>query len=203
MGVEQFDESFSRRDFDAAMVACRAKSTPGLDGVSYEILRRFSVVNRAFILYLFNSISFPASWRDTYVIFIPKPGGRGYRPISLTSSVCKLFARIVHRRLEHQVEQYNWIPNYQFGFKRVRSAMDAVAMVTTDILQGFGCGESVAAVSVDIKGAFNSVLPTILSEQLGRSGLPSRIHNFINFITARRELCFLPTVDIRALSRIP
>ena len=104
--VEQLDESFSRREFDAAMAACRAKSAPGLDGVSYEILRRFSRETRAFLLRLFNGMfqtsSYPASWRDTYVIFIPKPGGKGYRTISLSSSVCKLFERMVHRRLEHQ-----------------------------------------------------------------------------------------------------
>ena len=97
---------------------------------------------------------------------------------------------MVHRRLEHHAEHHNWIPNFQFGFRRGRSAIDGLAMVTTDIHQGFGSGESVAAVSIDIKGAFNSVLPAILSGQLGRLGLPGRVHNFINFITARRELSF-------------
>ena len=134
------------------MAACRARSAPGLDGVSYKILRKFSDGARAFILSLFNCMlrasSFPSSWRDTYVIFIVKPGGKGYRPISLTSSVCKLFERMVHQRLKHQVEHSNWIPNYQFGFRRGtsamdrrgRSAMDAVAIVSTDIVQGFECG---------------------------------------------------------------
>ena len=46
------------------------------------------------------------------------------------------------------------------------------------------------AVSVDIKGAFNSVLPTILSEQLRRLGLSSGILNFISHMTSRRELSF-------------
>ena len=96
----------------------------------------------------------------------------------------------MQRRLEHQAELLNWIPNFQSGVKRGRSAMDAVAMVTTDILQGFGGGESVVAVSIDIKGAFNSLLPTVLSDQLGRLGLPNEICNFITYITARRELCF-------------
>ena len=45
-------------------------------------------------------------------------------------------------------------------------------------------------VSVEIKGAFNSVLPAVLSEQLCCLGLSSGIHNFTNFITSRRELCF-------------
>ena len=124
------------------------------------------------------------------MIFLPKPGGRGHRPISLTSSISKLFERMVHRRLEHRAEHRNWVPNFQFGFRRGRSALDAVAVVTTDISQAFGRGESVAAVSVDIKGAFNSVLPAVLSDQLRRLGLPSRILNFISYMTSKRELCF-------------
>ena len=139
---------------------------------------------------MFRASLFPPPWRNTYVIFILKPGVRGHRPISLTSSVCKLFERLVQRRLQHQVEHFNWIPSYQFEFRRGRSAMDAVAMVTTDILEGFGCGESVVAASVEIKGAFNSVLPAVISDQLGRLGLSKEIQNFITYITSRRELCF-------------
>ena len=36
------------------MAACRAGSAPGLDEVSYEILRTFSDEARAFMLSLFN-----------------------------------------------------------------------------------------------------------------------------------------------------
>ena len=83
--AEQLDVSFSRTEFDAAMVACKARSAPGLDGISYEIFRRFTEETRSFLLRLFNGMfqtsSYPASWRDTYVIFIPKPGSKGYRPI--------------------------------------------------------------------------------------------------------------------------
>ena len=163
---DPLDEPFTRSEFDSALGACRARSAPGLDGMSYEILRKFSDGMYSFMLCLFNCMfrdsSFSSSWRDTYVIFLPKPGGRGHRPISLTSSISKLFERMVHRRFEHRAEHRNWVPNFQFGFRRGRSALDAVAVVTTDISQAFGRGESVAAVSVDIKGAFNSVLSPIL-----------------------------------------
>ena len=46
------------------------------------------------------------------------------------------------------------------------------------------------AASVDIKGGFNSVLPAVFSDQLGRLGLSNEIHNFIIYITSRRELYF-------------
>ena len=118
---DPLEEPFSRSEFDSAMGACRGRSAPGLDGISYEILRKFSVGMYSFMLCLFNCMfrdsSFPSSWRDTYVIFLPKPGGKGHRPISLTSSISKLFERMINRRLEHRAEQQNWVPNFQFGFR--------------------------------------------------------------------------------------
>ena len=191
---DPLDEPFSRNEFDSALGACRTRSAPGLDGISYDILRKFSDGMYSFKLCLFNCMfrdsSFPPSWRDTYVILLPKPGGKGHRPISLTYSISRLFERMVHRRLKHRAEHGNWVPNFQFGFRKSRSALDAVAVVSTNISQAFGRGESVAAVSVDIKGAFNSVLPVVLSGQLRRLGLPSRILNFISYMTSRRVLSF-------------
>ena len=35
---DPLDEPFSRSEFDSALWACRVKSAPGLDGISYEIL---------------------------------------------------------------------------------------------------------------------------------------------------------------------
>ena len=105
VGIQSLDELYTRKEFDSAMAARRAGSAPGLDGVSYEILRRVSGGTRSFVLSLFNCIlrasSFPSSWWHTFVIFIPKTGGKGYRPISLTSFMNKLFERMVHQRLEH------------------------------------------------------------------------------------------------------
>ena len=119
---DPLDEPFSLGEFDSALGSCRAGSAPGLGGISYEILRKFSDKMYLFVLFLFNCMfrdsSFPSSWRDTYVIFIPKPGGKGHRPISLTSSISKSFERKVHRRLDHRADHGNWVPHFQFGFRR-------------------------------------------------------------------------------------
>ena len=120
---ESLDELFTWKEFDLVMVACRARSYSPYSPVCFGLYCFF--------------IS-PSPWRETYVIFIPKPDGKGYRPIWLILSMSKLFERMVCRRLEHQAEHNNWIPNYQFGFRRGRSAIDAVTIVSADILQGSG-----------------------------------------------------------------
>lgn len=43
------------------------------------------------------------------MIFIPKPTGKGFRPISLTSTMGELFERLVQRRLGFLAETGDWI----------------------------------------------------------------------------------------------
>ena len=54
--------------------------------------------------------NFPSSWRQSYVVPIPKPGKdtsdpTNYRPISLTSCLCKIMERVVNSRLVWYLEQ--------------------------------------------------------------------------------------------------
>ena len=68
--------------------------------------------------------------------------------------------------------------------------MDAVALVSTNKFQGFVSDESVVAVFVVFKGAFNSVLPGVFFDQLRCLGPLSGILNFTSYITSHRELRF-------------
>ena len=40
VGIESFNELFTRKKLDSAMVACRAKSAPGPEGISYDVQRK-------------------------------------------------------------------------------------------------------------------------------------------------------------------
>ena len=50
VGGVHYAEPFTRREFDSAIAACRAKSAAGLDEVPYVILRKFSDETGAFLL---------------------------------------------------------------------------------------------------------------------------------------------------------
>ena len=54
--------------------------------------------------------NFPSSWRQSYVVRIPKPGKditnpTNYRPIALTSCVCKIMERMINNRLVWYLER--------------------------------------------------------------------------------------------------
>ena len=154
---------FSSREFSAALASCGARTSPGLDGIEYPVVTRLSSFSLEFLLAVYNRMfrdsSFPESWRNTLVVFIPKTGTGKFRPISLTSALCKLFERLVQRRVEHMAEHGDWIPSNHYGFRRGRSSLDCVATVVCDFLAGFGAGQSSFALALHLKGAFNAVLP--------------------------------------------
>jgi hypothetical protein len=83
-------------------------SAAGPDQVRYQFLKNLpdeaihSLLRLSDRVWL--SADFPASWREATVIPIPNPGKDAadpgkYRPIALTSCLCKTFERLVNERL--------------------------------------------------------------------------------------------------------
>lgn len=165
-------------------MCCKRDSAPGLDGMSYAIIRKLPQTTFDFLLELFYrfflSSEFTTDWRNT----------AHFRPIHLTSTLCKLFERIIHKRLEHFVERGNFIPKFQFGCRKGRSSTDCVATLTTDISQHFVAREHTVAHALDLKGAFNNVLPADILRTLIDIGASSWLVNFVSFLTESRNLFF-------------
>lgn len=153
-------------EFQYALSTTKSKSATCLDGVTADMIKFLGPVAQEVLLILFNGMllqsSFPTSWLYTRVLAFSKPGGKGFRPIALTSVVSKLFEKLIQCRMEHKVERRGLIPSFQFGFRKRRSAVDCVASFVTDTQIGFMDVESTLAISIDIKGAFN-VRPLILN----------------------------------------
>ena len=174
-----------------------------MDSVGYGVLLGLSEQARGFLLPLFIwivSVSrLPRSWGDTLVTFVPKAGSDKFRPISLTSTLCKTFERLIQKRLKFLAESKSWIPANQFGFRRGHSSMDCIACLVTDILQGFGRAEVTLALTLDFKGAYNAVLPSVLISQLIGLGVSRRIVDFVNCLTKKRMLHFSPSDDTLSL----
>ncbi|GFS82362.1 putative RNA-directed DNA polymerase from transposon X-element [Trichonephila clavipes] len=110
-------------------------TSPGPDGISYVLLRHLSEDSLVSLLYLFNRIwreqVYPTQWQEAIVIPILKPGKDpknplSYRPIALTSCLCKTLERMVNARLVYQLEKNKCIPLFQSGFRKGRSTLDNI-----------------------------------------------------------------------------
>ena len=64
---------------------------------------------------------------------------------------CKLFEKILTERIKRVVENKNWLPNFQNGFRAKRSTMDNLIIIKQEIHASFKKKEYFLAVYLDIK----------------------------------------------------
>ena len=105
---EEENDEISEREMEAALQQAK-DTTPGPDEITYEILRKLPENGKAYLLKIFNAIYrteyFPELWRKSIIVPIPKPGKSAsspfnYKPIALTSTVCKTMEIIVNVMLQ-------------------------------------------------------------------------------------------------------
>jgi hypothetical protein len=115
---------------------------------------------------LFNHLllrgNFPTTWKRGKVIPIPKPNKpstdpNSYRPISLLSTLGKLFERIVADRLTLFANQHNLLPHVEFGFRRKHSTVSQLARIADFITRGYNTHKHAAMVLLDLEKAYDTV----------------------------------------------
>lgn len=87
--------------------------------------------------------------------------------------------KMVNNRLVWFLEKRNVLPDQQNIFRKGRSCADNLTRLTTFIQNSFYRKENFAAVFLDIKGVFSSVVYDILLKDLMSLDLP---HKFIIFV---------------------
>ena len=118
----------------------------GEDQLSYAMFRKVPEEVLKIILQLFNKIweegKMPKSWKSAVILPFNKPGkdpnnAGNYRPIALTSHLCKWMEKILVRRLNYFLEHTGLFASYQSGFRKGCSTMDAVVKVSNEIEKTF------------------------------------------------------------------
>lgn len=133
----------------------------------------------------------PKDWKHSKVVPILKPGKDpskpdSYRPIAMTSCVCKLQERMIKDRLTWFLEKNNLINKSQSGFRAHRSTLDNIIILEDDIQSALQCGEYVLAVSLDMEKAFDLVWNNGLLVKLYRLGIRGNMFGWIrSYLTNR------------------
>ncbi|KFM59463.1 RNA-directed DNA polymerase from mobile element jockey, partial [Stegodyphus mimosarum] len=102
---------------------------------------------------------FPISWKQAKIFLLPKPGKDsskpdGYRPISLLSSLGKIYERLILTRLEPYLPL---LPDEQFGFRKNLSTTRQLVRIVEFIGAAFHNKQSVALLMLDVAKAFDRV----------------------------------------------
>ena len=104
----------------------------------------------------------PASWTIASLRMLLKPDKlssltTSYRPISLISSIMKLFERVIELRLRSHLENIGFLNKHQSGFRRAKSTDDHLFRLSQSIMESFNRGEHVVAAFLDVVKAFDNV----------------------------------------------
>ena len=121
---------------------------------------------------------FPVRLRYAIVEPIYKKGNKqdisNYRPISLLTSLSKVFEKIIYNRLYTHLEMNNILVQEQFGFRMKRSTEQAAFSLINCILTAMNNKQVVRGIFCDLHKAFDCVQHKILLDKLKFYGIDGK-----------------------------
>lgn len=172
----------------------KAKKSSGHDNISSWLIKQLNVTICSPIAIIINkSMSegmFPDDLKIAKIIPIYKSKEKhyfnNYRPISLLSSISKLYEKIVYTRL------YNFLnPAFydrQFGFRAKRSTIQAIIELNSDIIESYENKQITMSTFLDLSKAFDTIDHEILINKLRLYGIRGVSLNwFRSYLTNRRH----------------
>ena len=127
----------------------------------------------------------PTAWKIATLRMLLKPNKlpsltTSYRPISLISSIMKLFERVIEQRLRSHLEHIGFINKHQSGFRRAKSTDDHLFRLSQSIMESFNRGEHVIAAFLDVEKAFDNVWHNGLRYKIFQLDLPTKMTRWLS-----------------------
>jgi len=135
----------------------------------------------------------PEGWKTAKGVVIPKPGKpdytkvRAHRVISLLDSIGKLVERTAAHLIADHLERQGKLHDGQYGCRKRRSAVDAVAVLMNRTQQAWQGKRVAGALMMDVKSAFNNVSKPVLNRRLLELGIePDLVRWTDSFMSDRK-----------------
>ena len=113
---------------------------------------------------------------------------KNYRPVSLHSSFCKVFEKLVNNRIVDHLEKCGLFSDFQYGFRSSRSTADLLTVVSDRIARASNRSGATQAVALDISKAFDRVCHACLLHKLKSYGISGQIFGLISSFLSNRQL---------------
>jgi hypothetical protein len=168
------------------------KATFSLEGINHYLMKKLSIPlalpSSLLFKESFESGAIPSQWKISVIVPVHKKGPRSnpenYRPISLTSPICRLFERVIAYNMRHHYFQS--IISEQFGFMPKKSCPLALLNSLTDINVTLAQKRSVDIIFFDFRLAFDRVNHNLLLRKLFSFGIdPIIVRWYKNFLSSR------------------
>jgi len=189
--------SFTHENISATLSELKEKTSNTPDGLPAYFLKRVRHYIVLPLLHIFSQ-SFlsgivPKIWRSAIVVPIYKKGPAdqaiNYRPISLTSVVCRVMEKIICNAMSSFLHSNNLISPDQHGFLSRRSTVTQLLEATFDWYSSINAGNCVDVIYIDYQKAFDSCSHPKLLKKLLSYGINGRLHTWISSFLADRSQC--------------
>jgi Reverse transcriptase (RNA-dependent DNA polymerase) len=172
----------------------KLNKSPGPDGIPNIVLKYSQLTLSGYLTRLFKlSLSqskVPDEWKHASVIPIHKSGNvnkcENYRPVSLTSTVCKVMEKIVLDRIHYYVSKLCPLSDSQFGFRINRSCSSQLVSYTDLLTKAIDKGLCVDVVYLDFSKAFDRVSHDKLIQKMHQRKIPLTITKWVQAFLAER-----------------
>lgn len=191
------DISVTPEDVLRALNKLKSDKSPGPDAIHPKILCETKEV-LCYPLYLIFSQSLregdiPDDWRKAIVTPIFKKGHKNepsnYRPVSLTSVVCKLCESLVRDKVMTYLLENHLLSDAQYGFRPGRSCVIQLLEILDEWTKIVDNGDPIDVIYLDFSKAFDSVAHERLLFKLHNMGIQGTLLVWIRNFLSNRSQC--------------
>ena len=174
----------------------KVRKSPGLDRISNRIIKNLPITYVCWLTVLINRMlkyrSFPQSWKTAVIIPLAKKNqnlsiAESYRPISLLSSLSKIYELVLLRRLDSFCRLNNVLIPDQHGFRSAHSTQSQLLRVVETIHKNSSNRQYTSIVFFDIAKAFDKTFIPGLISKLVRLGISAQLLTIINSYLTNRS----------------
>lgn len=141
------------------------KKSPGPDKIPNAFLKRYAEWCAKYLYVVFTRSlrdgSLPDDWRTAEIKPLHKSGNKthidNYRPVSLTSTSCKILEHIIHKHILSFLEEHKVLTDVQHGFRHRFSTCTQLVETVHDLAQAINEGKQTDIVFMDFRKAFDKV----------------------------------------------
>ena len=174
----------------------QVSKAPGPDGIHARIIKECKLIFSLIFNIIFNkSIEegiLPMQWKQANVKALFKKGKRtlcsNYRPVSLTSIICKILEGVIRDSIMLFLEQFNLITCHQHGFRSGHSCTTQLLEMMEDFTDYYDERIPFDCVYLDFAKAFDRVPHQRLLTKLYNIGVRGKIFGWItDFLSSRKQ----------------
>lgn len=190
----EFESDITREEVEAVVRELKPNKAPGRDGLYPWMLKHGGPSMIDALLHLFQGCwregKIPAAWRFADIRPIMKQSAAktagDFRPISLLAVPSKVYDSIVLARLQAVSDTQQWVPHYQAGFRKHRSAIEHLVQLQQEAHIAFKRREFLVVAFLDISKAYDCVSRPMLVQKLENLGVNARMLAFLQCFLGKR-----------------